>query len=205
MSDYNAAPGSIAILKVNANNATGIAGRNMEIRISYDPAVIRPAGQMLTTNTVEQTILTQGISVSNNAATATGELSITGYAGVVSGEGHLFDVLFVVQPGVAVGTTSTNFFATASFETQGGVSVTVDSASKAILTVKSEYVRGDVDGNGIVNHEDCQVLQQIVAHREIPTPEQVNAGDMDGNGLLDHNDFKLLHDFHLGKPTNPIK
>jgi hypothetical protein len=205
MSDYNAAPGTIATLKVNANNATGIAGRNMDIRISYDPAVIRPAEQMLATNTVEQTVLTQGLTVSNNAATATGELCITGYAGVVTGEGHLFDILFVVQPGVLSGTVSTNSFTMASFETQAGVSVTVDATARAILTVKAEYVRGDVDGNGIVNHEDCQALQQIVAHRETPTAEQLKAGDMDGNGMLDHNDFKLLHDFHLGEPTNPKK
>lgn len=205
MSDYNAAPGSIATLKVNANNATGIAGRNLDIRISYASAVIRPAEQVMLTNTVEQTVLTQGLIISNNASTATGELCITGYEGVVTGEGHLFDILFVVQPGVLTGTLSTNSFAFASFETQDGVSVTVDATAQAILTVKVEYVRGDVDGNGIVNHEDCQALQQIIAHREMPTQEQLKAGDMDGNGMLDHNDFKLLHDFHLGKPTNPKK
>jgi FG-GAP-like repeat len=203
MSDYNAAPGTIATLKVNANNATGIAGRNLDIRISYDPSVIRPVSQVMSTNTVEQTILTQGLTVSNNAASATGELRITGYAGVVTGEGHLFDILFVVQPGVLNGTITTNSFTLASLETQSGLSVTVDSTAQAILTIKVEYVRGDVDGNGIVNHDDCQALQQIVAHRVTPTAEQLKAGDMDGNRLLDHNDFKLLHDFHLGKPTNP--
>jgi hypothetical protein len=205
MSDYNAAPGTIAILKVNANNATGIAGRNLDIRISYDPSVIRPAGQVMQTNTVEQTVLTQGLTVSNNAASATGELRITGYAGVVTGEGHLFDILFVVQPGVLNGTITTNSFTLASLETQGGLGVTVDSTAQAILAIKVEYVRGDIDGNGIVNHDDCQALQQIVAHRITPTLEQLKAADMDGNGMLDHNDFKLLHDFHLGKPTNPKK
>lgn len=205
MSDYNAAPGSIATLKVNANNATGIAGRNLDIRISYDPAIILPVEQVMLTNTVEQTVLTQGLIVSNNAESATGELCITGYDGVVTGEGHLFDILFVVQPGVLSGTVSTNSFTLASFETQGGMSLTVDATAKATLTIKAEYVRGDIDGNGIVNHDDCQALLQIVAHRETPTAEQLKAGDMDGNGLLDHNDFKLLHDFHLGKPTNPRK
>jgi len=203
MSDYNATPGTIATLKVNANNATGIAGRNLDIRISYDPAVIIPVEQAMLTNTVEQTVLTQGLIVSNNAASATGELRITGYDGVVTGEGHLFDILFVVQPDVLNGTISTNSFTLASFENQGGESVTVDSTAQAILTIKVEYVRGDVDGNGMVNHDDCQALQQIIAHRGTPTMEQLKAGDMDGNGILNHNDFKLLHDFHLGKPTNP--
>ncbi len=206
MSDYNASAGTVATLKVNANNATGIAGHGMDIRITYDPNVIKPVSQVISSNaSVELTILTQGLTVTNNATTANGELRITGSGGVVAGEGHLFDIKFFVLNGVTPGTMRTNVFSLAHLENQAGSPLAVDYSSKAVLTVVGVFIRGDVDGNGVVDHDDCKALEQIVAHRLTPAPDQLKAGDMDGNGYLDHNDFKLLHDYHRGKPTNPGK
>jgi hypothetical protein len=204
LSDYNAAAGSVATLKVNANNASGISGNGMDVRITYDPSVIKPVTQVIASNrTVELTVLTQGLTVSDNAETANGELRITGSGGVVSGEGHLFDVRFFVLNGVPGGTVSTNTFSMVSLKNQAGAALTVDYSAKAVLVVTGAFIRGDVDGNQAVDHDDCKVLQQIVVSKLTPTGDQLKAGDMDGNGYLDHNDFKLLHDYHLGKPTNP--
>jgi hypothetical protein len=198
MSDYNAQTGTVATLKVNAYHASGVAGQNMDIRILYDPLVIRPVSQIISTNvTVELTSVSQGLTTTNNGLTANGELRITGTAGMLMGEGHIFDVKFFVNGGATAGKVTTNSYSYAYLEGQSGVPLEVDCSSNAVLTVTGTYVFGDVDGDGVVDHKDCVALQQIVAQRLKPSASVLKAGDMDGNGYLDHNDFKLLHALHV--------
>jgi len=110
-SDYRARADATAVLKVSVDNAEGISGSNLVVRITYDPGILRPLSQVSPTNdTVELTTLSTNLTVSDNGAVADGELQITGTGGTMAGEGHIFDVYFHVTNSATQGTSTTNSF-----------------------------------------------------------------------------------------------
>ncbi len=204
MSDYSAKTNSTAVLRVNINHATGIAGQNLELRITYDPLVLRPLTQIVVADaTVELTAISEGLQITDTAATANGELVIQGSSGVIAGEGHVLDVNFHVMDGIAQGTTCTNTLSYVCMENQFGRPLSVDSSGTAIFTLSSLYSLGDVDGDGDLDQDDFRYLVQLVAHRTTPIPEELSAGDLNGNNRLDHNDAQLLKRILQNKPRNP--
>ncbi|MBN1676799.1 MAG: Ig-like domain-containing protein, partial [Kiritimatiellae bacterium] len=77
MPDYFGMPGSTVRLRINASDARGVLGKDMDIRVLYDPAVLTPLTQIDTNEpTVERTVLTSGLTVTDNGATANGEIQI---------------------------------------------------------------------------------------------------------------------------------
>ena len=77
---------------------------------------------------METTALTEGLLITDNGATAAGELIITGLGGgVIIGEGNLFDIVFRVAPGAALGA--------------GGVVVRHRAAEVAAVEVYSTQIR----------------------------------------------------------------
>ncbi|MFC1462712.1 hypothetical protein ACFLQU_03815, partial [Verrucomicrobiota bacterium] len=82
MPDFNGGPGSTVRLSINASDAEGILGNDMYISVSYDPNILTPITQVNSNETVEKTVLTEFLNVSNNADVATGILEIATSAGV---------------------------------------------------------------------------------------------------------------------------
>jgi hypothetical protein len=56
----------------------------------------------------------------------------------------------------------------------------------------SAYLRGDVDGNGVVELADAELVLEFANLKGTPTSSQRNAGDINGNGILDPGDAYLI-------------
>lgn len=54
------------------------------------------------------------------------------------------------------------------------------------------FLRGDVDGNGVVELADAELVLDFADHKGTPTSTQLNAGDINGNGILDPGDAYLI-------------
>jgi len=206
MPDYAGRRGAWAVLQVNVENADGLSGNGLDIRIAYDPAVIRPAAQVDATNaTVHQTPLSESFVLSNNGAAATGLLQITGSGGAAAaGQGRLLNVVFGVDPGAVLGAQTTNVIVLAALRDSGGQAMAVDFADMAVLTVATAYFLGDVDGDGDLDMDDHRRLMDLLKKNSPPpTPEELYAGDINGNGELDQGDIPLLNRLIHGLPIYP--
>ena len=193
MPDYRAGSNSIALLPVNIKYGQGISGCNLNIRITYDPAIMTPFSQINRgAQTVGLTELSRPLTVSDNAETADGELKIEGSAGEIAGDGCLFNIKFYVTDRAAVGSVWTNTFAGVHLERADGMALGVDYSDTATLTVSPVYGAGDVNGDGIVNDADLACLILIIGSETGGTPEELVAGDLNGDGCLDHADAQLL-------------
>jgi hypothetical protein len=205
MADYNGRTNHEAVLRVNASNTDGISGQDLDIRITYDPEILKPLVQVTGSNTVERTVLTTNLVISDNGSVANGMLIITGTGGVMSGSGHMFDINFYVLD-VAYGSVRTNAFSHVSLRDVAGNTISVDYTSKAIFTVAPNFVMGDVDGDGDVDMADFVLAMQIVANpHQNPTSSQLMAADLNGNGILDKDDAHLILRMLHGKDRNPYE
>lgn len=205
MPDYFGKPGTNTILQINTPNATGISGTNLDIRVTYNPAILTPVSQVDPLQaTVEQTGLTEGLLITNNAATASGELIITGLGGgVLTGQGNLFDLNFRVAPGAALGTKTTNTFSQVTLKDAFGNTLPVDATDIAVMTVANACFPGDVNGDGIVSQPDFVLAMKLAVGQRPATPCEIAAGDMNGNGIIDKDDAHLILRMIHGKDPNP--
>jgi hypothetical protein len=205
MPDYYGQPGSNTVLRINTPNANGISGTNLEIRVSYDPAILTPAAQVDAAQaTVAKTGLSEGLLVSDNGLTAGGVLIITGLGGgVLTGQGNLFDLNFRVVPGAALGTKMTHTLAQVTLYDGAGNLLPVDIADSAVMTVANAYFPGDVNGDGTVSQADFDLAMKLAVGQRAATPDEVAAGDMNGNGTIDKDDAHLLLRLIHDKDPNP--
>ena len=166
----------------------------MEIRISYNPLVIRPVSQVIPARpTVERSALAQNISISDNGASATGELVIQGSGtGAVIGEGRILDVNWFITNSVPNGTKTTNTFTMAVMKDTAGNPLTVDITDQSVLTIQAAFIRGDITGDGIVNMDDFHACMDMAIGKITPNANQIKAGDLNGNGKLDKDDAHLI-------------
>jgi hypothetical protein len=209
MPDYVGSPGSNAVLSLNIANARGIVGNVMELRITYDPACVCPASQFNpTVPTVEKTLLTTGLSISDNASTANGVLVIQG-TGVseIAGDGRIFDVVWHVRNTAVAGAAVTNTISFASLRDTAGSPVTVDISDRAVLTIEGVgtivYFRGDINGDGILSQDDFVLAMQLAVGQRPATPKELMAGDLNGNGAIDKDDAHLVLRMIHGQKVNP--
>lgn len=205
MPDYFGKPGSNTVLQINTPNATGISGTNLEIRVTYDPTILTPLSQIYPYKaTVEKTGLTKRMSITNNAATANGELIILGLTGrVLTGHGNLFDINFRVNPGAALGTQTTNTFSQVTLRDASGNIMAVDTTDIAVMKVANSYFPGDVNGDGIVSQADFVLAMKLAVGQRPATPNEIAAGDMNGNGEIDKDDAHFVLRMVKGKEPNP--
>lgn len=193
MPAYFGQAGENVVLQINVEHGTDISGAGMDIRVTYDRALLTPLSQVSTNPTVQKTVLTESLVIADNSDVATGELHISGSSGTVVGDGHLFDVYFRVDPGASAGTIVTNTFSSAVLQGENGVSLSVDSSDTAAFTVTdSGYFLGDVNGDGVLDMDDHHHLMWLLKKKtRDPFPEEISAGDLNGNGVLDHRDISL--------------
>ncbi len=90
----------------------------------------------------------------------------------------------------------------------GNAVITAKSNSKGITATcnvrvsvtNSDYIKGDVDGNGIVNASDAATLYNWMG--ESTTSERLKIADMNGDGVLDKKDVNIIIDYYtMGAPV----
>jgi hypothetical protein len=205
MSDYSAGVGQDATLMINVDRAEGIRGAGLQISVTYDATILTPISQIDAEEvTVRRTAITEQLVYSDNAPTANGILTINGISGQIIGAGSLFNVVFRVNPEATPLSSSINEFSMASLFAVGGASLAVDSSDTATFTVSSNYMLGDVNGDGVVDMEDHHLLVWLLQRntRE-PTELEIRAGDMNGDGVLSQRDIPLLLRLIHGKDITP--
>ncbi|MCE9614207.1 MAG: FG-GAP-like repeat-containing protein [Lentisphaerae bacterium] len=204
MPDYQAAPGTTAVLRLSVVPATGLAGENLLLGITYDPNVLTPAAQAGQGSTVWRTPLTEDVAFTDNGLSASGELIIRGSAGTVIGNGHLFDVHFVVATNAPMGTACTNRFSAATLYSAAGQALAVDAADVAVFTVAMTYFLGDGNGDGVLDMSDHEFLMALLQRdARAPTTQELAALDLDGNGRLETQDIPLHLRLIHGESINP--
>ncbi|MFN4872999.1 MAG: FG-GAP-like repeat-containing protein [Akkermansiaceae bacterium] len=184
-------------VKINLaiENAIGVSGENMQLKVAYDPAKLLPYAQ---TNPGQDSVKTTGLSrnlvFTDNGTTANGELIINGTGGSMEpGAGKFFTLEFSVNANVPNGSklgvsiTSVTMFDL--LENPLNVEILALEEPEAGET----YTEGDVDGDGFVTVTDIELLTDLTKPKSrLPTANELMAGDLNGDGKLDVKDFVLL-------------
>lgn len=188
-------PGQKLKLQLSIENATGVSGENLQLRIAYDPVLLttwtqaHPGG-----DTVQLTGLSRNLVLTNNGATAAGELVINGTSGRLEpGSGTLLILQFEVDADVPKQTPL-------SVSILGGTMFDLDGNPLAIEVLSTDppesgddFILGDVDGDGTVTDADKELLKELIKPKSPdPTDEQLMAGDLNGDGTLSAKDVVLL-------------
>lgn len=205
MPDYFGAPNGNTVLQLNCDQASGIAGAGLDIRVVYDPTVLTPVSQVNPAErTVEKTALTEELTITDNGLSASGEIRIQGTGGgVVTGQGNLFDVRFRVAPAAPLGLRRTNSFSHVTLRNASGTVLAVDSSDTAVFTVAGTYFPGDVNGDGVLSQPDFVLAMKLAVGQRLPTASELAAGDLNGNGVIDKDDAHLILRMIKDKDPNP--
>ena len=198
-------PGQKVKIRLSIENAIGVSGVGMQIRVAYDPAKLQPWSQAQPGEaTVFTTGLSKNVTISDNGATATGELIINGSAGSLEpGSGKFFTLQFKVAAGVphasVLGVTITQ----AAMNDLSGNPLTVIILPLDQPESGDTYIDGDVTGDGLVTNADKVLLKDLIKPKSRPpTASELMAGDLNGDGKLDEKDLVLLLRLLEGLPTD---
>lgn len=184
-------------VKINLaiENAIGVSGENMQIKVAYDPAKLLPYAQ---TNPGQDNVKTTGLSrnlvFTDNGTTANGELIINGTGGSMEpGAGKFFSLEFSVNANVPNGSTLGVSITSASMFDLLGNPLNVEILALEEPEAGETYTEGDVDGDGFVTVTDIELLTDLTKPKSrLPTANELMAGDLNGDGKLDVKDLVLL-------------
>jgi hypothetical protein len=184
-------------IKINLSieNAMGVSGTGMQLRVAYDPAKLRPWAQA---DPGEETVLSTGLSrnltFTDNGATASGELIINGSGGSLEpGAGKLFTLQFKVAGGLPKKTTLGVTISGATMRDLNGNPLVVEILPQDESECDDTFVEGDINGDEEVTTADKDLLKDLTKPKSRPpTADELMAGDLNGDGKLDVKDFVLL-------------
>lgn len=198
MPDVRGNAGDTIRVPVNLDCAWGVSGSGGLIYVSYDTALLTPVA-------VEKTVITQDFNFADNVATANGrvDMACVGGGGTLVGEGHILDIVFLVDAEATPGATATFTFVNAALFDSEANALALDFSDTATFTVSAEFMLGDVNGDGVVDMPDAILAQEIADGEVTPTQEQLDAGDINGDGIIDSADVTLILRIILGEPINP--
>jgi len=200
MSDYRGKPGDTVRLRINVDNGNGILGNGISIFTKFDPT-------LLTFKGVENAVISDKLLVISNVPVDPGNevrmIAVEQTGLTLSGEGHIFDILFQVSSTASRGDTATNKFSSVEMVDSAGTPLSVDYSATATFTVDPYYILGDINGDGNVSTSDVVTALQISLGKIQPTALQVSAGDINGNGVIDIGDVVLIMRIIVGLPLNP--
>jgi hypothetical protein len=188
-------PGDIIKINLAIENATGISGTGMQLRVAYDPAMLQPVAQVdPTKNTVLTTGISGNLSFTDNSATATGELVINGTAGKLeSGTGKFFTLQFQVATNALIGSSLGVAISNATMFDLSGNGLSVEITQLNPLKSAITFNEGDISGDGMVTAADKTLLIELIQpNSRPPTANELMAGDLNGDGQLDVKDCVLL-------------
>ncbi|MBN1888582.1 MAG: DUF11 domain-containing protein [Thermoflexales bacterium] len=191
--DQAAPPGAIDVrVPINLDNGDGVCIESADITVHYNAAIVRANGN------VSPTIYTQGYAFRANTTTpgqvkistilgqqcqplyGAGSLFLLGFD-ILGSEGQLSSLDFIT------GLTGTVIYANGNLDTPVGLNL-----SSGLLKVQSAYVRGDLNGDGVVNSADPRLALRIIAGQITPTPQQRGACDVNGDGDCSAADVSLI-------------
>lgn len=190
-----AKPGHRVKMGVSIQNATGVAGTGMQLRIGYDTAKLTPWAQASPGgDTVLSTGLSRNLTFTDNGATAAGELVIDGTGGELEpGSGSLFTLQFEVDSSVPKGDALGVSITGGTMYDLVGNPLVIEVLSTDPPTSGDTYFLGDVDGDGMVTDADKELLKSLIKPQSRPpTEEELMAGDLNGDGELSSKDVVLL-------------
>jgi hypothetical protein len=67
------------------------------------------------------------------------------------------------------------------------------------VTAVTDFLLGDVNGNGAVNMQDVMLIYQHYRGKIVLTAEQRLAADVNGNGAVNMQDVMLVYQYYRGK------
>ena len=187
--DYAGSPGSEVSMTISAENAVGVSGNGLDIRVTYDQSILEPVS-------VENTYLTEGFIVAHNASTATGQLNISAISssGSIQALGGLFDIVFRVSESASLGSTGSHVLVDARLFDENLDSLSVDYSDTAEFVVSNKYRLGDISGDGEVFSQDALLAMRHALGVRIITEDTkaFMAGDINKDGLIDAADVSLI-------------
>jgi len=176
--------GKDVVVPANIDDATGIAGG--DITLTYDKNILT-AKDVISKNI----LLTNSMNISFNVVTL-GKIiiSFAGATGIKSGSGELFEVTFTVSADAKNQDESPiQFDKTSIYDANlQDIPVTTQNGKVRIACVK-----GDINGDGIVNSKDAILALQFTVGLKTPTDQQKCAADVIADGEIKANDvIKIL-------------
>jgi hypothetical protein len=127
-----------------------------------------------------------------------------GQGATLAGQGHLFDVIFVVTNTASYGTRTTNTIVSATLKDGDGNPVAVDFSDEAVMTVQTAYILGDINGDGVVDISgDFVLAMRLALGKQVTTAEHLMAGDIDGDGKITKDDATLINRIAHAQSINP--
>jgi len=178
---------------INLANGNGLCLRALDIKLTYDQTIVTANGQ------VSNTIFTQGYAFEANTQTA-GELKISSFVGTgqcmeLHGPGTLFDLFFDVIG--AEGSVSPLDFvkgltATVIYDEDDLINPVPVIRQSGSLTIGLTFVRGDVNGDGVVNSADAALALDIASGNLTPSEQQLAACDVNGDSACNSADSSLI-------------
>lgn len=178
---------------VNLANGNGLCIKSIEITMSYNSTIVTATEEISSTTYSKNYVFTTNSTVSD-------EIKILGSPKgsnclTLSGAGNLFDLFFnvigsedEVSPlDFIEGLDATIIYDADDLNTP--VSLRLENGS---LTVGSSYVRGDINGNGVVNAVDAALGLEIATGLLTPTDQQKAACDLNGDATCNSADSSLI-------------
>jgi hypothetical protein len=188
-------PGQTVKIKLSIENATGVSGVGMQIRVAYDASKLQPLAQAQPgQETVLVTGLSRNLTFTDNGASAAGELAINGSAGSLEpGSGKLFTLQLKVAAGVPHGSVLGAIITQATMRDLNGNALAVEIHPEDQPESGNAFTDGDLDGDGAVTNADKSLLIDLIKPKSRPpTANELMAGDLNGDGQLDEKDLMLL-------------
>ncbi len=198
-------PGERINIKLSINNATGISGEGMQLRVSYDPAKLMPLAQAQAgAETVVSSGLSRKLTFTDNGANSTGKLVIDGSAGVLeSGSGTLFTLQFEVASKVPEVSTLGVAISGGTLRDLNGKLLSVKILTLDKPQTGKVHTEGDLDGDGHLTNADKTLLFELLnPNSRLPTEDELMTGDLNGDGKLNESDIVLLLQL-LNAPNAP--
>ena len=182
-------------INLSIENAMGVSGTGMQVRVAYDPAKLQPWAQAQPGGeTVLATGLSRNLTFTDNGATASGELIINGSGGSLEpGAGKMFTLQFEVAAGLPNKSTLGVTISGATMRDLNGNALVVEILPQDEPESDDTFVEGDLNGDGVVTTADKDLLKDLTKPKSRPpTADELMAGDLNGDGKLDSKDLVLL-------------
>ena len=188
-------PGQRVKINLSIENAMGVSGSGMQVRVAYDPAKLQPWAQAEPGGeTVLATGLSRNLTFTDNGATANGELVINGSGGSLEpGAGKMFTLQFEVAAGLPKKSPLGVTISGATMRDINGTALVIEILPQDQPESDDAFVEGDLSGDGVVTNADKDLLKDLTKPKSRPpTAEELMAGDLNGDGKLDAKDLVLL-------------
>lgn len=186
-----AAPGMTVRVPVQVEYADGLCLEAVDVGVAYDPKIATPAG-------VSRSALTDSYSFVQSVRRP-GEVHIAavGPCSDFYGAGALFWINFTIAPTATVqsslefiqGLTGTTIYDSADLAQP--LSLKLSDGAIRVDAVRPQ-LRGDLNGDGVINAADAALVMRIVVGLLIPNADQRMTGDVNADGLITAADATLI-------------